>query len=368
MFFVLTILVCASSNIYGIGYITKLYTVPEKYETSSYYKTPAVEEEMVKKNRRARLSAAWELLQSIRGGQDDAENDARKEKGLRNRNGKKGKEKDKMRNKQVKNNFEKEMDRLKEVIIDPMDRTVMYQNNPERKKKLLLEKEKAYNAVKTKTTAERRFMKGDITIEYSDDRTGVVLVTGNILDAGRTEEGLEEVQMTANEIMKNGKRRRIDDEGVEEKEVKKCFEDILKVDTGHEEMWVASTHVDLSRRRRRKESIKSVCSSIAAEKNRVPYVTMSNEQHAVMNMLYWGDIWRDKTWRTSSSTKEIMEKVMDLQRHFPSSVSPLIKTLMMSQGVSESTLDRVINFMQGKGLTTTQEVQSIGRISTWLIL
>ena len=63
-----------------------------------------------------------------------------------------------------------------------------------------------------------------------------------------------------------------------------------------------------------------------------------------------------------------MERVVLLQHTFPSAVTPLIKVLMMSQGVSETTLDRVIIIMQGKGLTTTQEVKSIGRISMLLML
>ena len=39
---------------------------------------------------------------------------------------------------------------------------------------------------------------------------------------------------------------------------------------------------------------------------------------------------------------ELMERVVLLQHTFPSAVTPLIKVLMMSQGVSETTLNHVI--------------------------
>ena len=55
-----------------------------------------------------------------------------------------------------------------------------------------------------------------------------------------------------------------------------CLEDILKADNGNEELWVASTHADLSAGRRRKESIKRICDSIAAENNAWPYIPMMN--------------------------------------------------------------------------------------------
>ena len=124
----------------------------------------------------------------------------------------------------------------------------------------------------------------------------------------------------------------------------------------------------LSRKRRKKETIKSVCRSVAAERNMAPYVPMTNEQHNALSLLYWGEIWREISWKSPVSTMELMERVVLLQHTFPSAVTPLIKVLMMSQGVSETTLDRVINIMQGKGLTTTQEVKSIGRISMLLML
>lgn len=47
----------------------------------------------------------------------------------------------------------------------------------------------------------------------------------------------------------------------------------------------------------------------------------------------------EKSWRTLDSIDVMMEKVMESQRHFPSSVMPLIKTLM-SQGACLTTESR----------------------------
>lgn len=69
---------------------------------------------------------------------------------------------------------------------------------------------------------------------------------------------------------------------------------------------------------------------------------MSNEQHNSLSLLYWGDIWREISWKFPVTTMELMERVVLLQHTFPSAVTPLIKVLMMSQGVSETTLNHVI--------------------------
>lgn len=257
MLFILTVVVGAFNYINGIGYIKKLYTVPEKYEKSDYYRTEAVRKEIVKKNQRERLTAAWQLMQSVMNMQKDSEDGKSRENVHRNRNGKKGRERNKKHMNQMRNNYNREMERLQEVEIDPKDSAVQYQNNQELTKELLTMKEEAYNSREKKTIPARRFQEGDMTVEYSDDRIGIVLVTGNILDAGGTEEGLENVQKTVTQIVKNGKRRRIDNtddaDDADGSETEKCFEDILRADTGDEEMWIASTHVDLSRKRRKKE-------------------------------------------------------------------------------------------------------------------
>ena len=374
--------------------------MPEKYEQSAYYKTEAVEEEMIKKNRRERLEAARGLLESIIVTPDD-EKEKKKKKGRngkkvkkdengengekdkkdenkkdedgenkrRNRNGKKGKEKEKKRVENMKKCYAREMEELKEKELEPREKLATYQNNPELKKELLKKKAEAYSTERRTTETERKFKKGEISIEYCDKRSGVVLVTGSILDAGKTDEGLEAVQKTVKKMIRDGKRR-MNEEGddQETEEAVMCLEDILKADNGNEELWVASTHADLSAGRRRKESIKRICDSIAAENNAWPYIPMTNGQFFIMNWLYWGDTWKEKSWRTLDSIDAIMEKVTEFQRHFPSSVTPLVKTLMMSQGASLTTLNRIIDMMQGKGLTVTQEVDSIGRVSKLLLL
>lgn len=270
----------------------------------------------------------------------------------------------------MKKCYAREMEELKEKELEPREKLATYQNNPELKKELLKKKAEAYSTERRTTETERKFKKGEISIEYCDERSGVVLVTGSILDAGKTDEGLEAVQKTVKKMIRDGKRRRMNEEGddQETEEAVMCLEDILKADNGNEELWVASTHADLSAGRRRKESIKRICDSIAAENNAWPYIPMTNGQFYIMNRLYWGDIWREKSWRTLDSIDAMMEKVTEFQRHFPSSVTPLVKTLMMSQGASQTTLNRVIDMMQGKGLTVTQEVDSIGRVSKLFLL
>ena len=381
--------------------------VPDKCEQSAHYKTEAVEKEMVKKNRRERLEAARKLLESIIVTPDDEKEKEKKEKKgrkgkkdkkdedkkdedkkdekdedkkdkkdedgknkKRNRSGKKGKEKVKRRVENMKKCYAREMEELKEKELEPREKLATYQNNPELKKELLKKKAEAYSTERRTTETERRFQKGEISIEYCDERSGVVLVTGSLLDAGKTDEGLEAVQKTVKKMIRDGKRRRRNEEGgdQETEEAVMCLEDILKADNGNEEMWAVSTHADLSAGRRRKESIKRICDSIAAENNAWPYIPMTNEQFYIMNRLYWGDIWREKSWRTLDSIDAMMEKVTEFQQHFPSSVTPLVKTLMMSQGASLTTLNRVIDMMQGKGLTVTQEMDSIGRVSKLLLL
>ena len=289
--------------------------VPDKYEQSAYYKTEVVEEEMIKKNRREMLEAARGLLESIivtpddekeknkkkekkgRNGkkvkkvkkdengenkkdengenkkdekdekdkdcekdenkkdEDKKDEDKKEEDGenkRRNRNGKKGKEKEKKRVENMKKCYAREMEELKEKELEPREKLATYQNNPELKKELLKKKAEAYSTERRTTETERKFKKGEISIEYCDERSGVVLVTGSILDAGKTDEGLEAVQKTVKKMIRDGKRRRMNEEGddQETEEAVMCLEDILKADNGNEELWAVSTHADLSAGRR----------------------------------------------------------------------------------------------------------------------
>ena len=57
--------------------------MPDKYEQSAYYKTEAVEEEMIKKNRRERLEAARGLLESIIVTPDDEKEKKEKSRNTR---------------------------------------------------------------------------------------------------------------------------------------------------------------------------------------------------------------------------------------------------------------------------------------------
>ena len=341
--------------IYGLGYITKLLLIPENCDVTEYYRPKVVAEEMVKKNRREELKVAWEYMTPFMQNLGS------------NKSSKKERKNTDDRKKRMEQHFRQEMNLLKEKEIDPKERTLNYEKNKDRKEKLMQNVTLAYSKEQGETFTTRKFKKGEVKVRFCDKSTGVVLVSGNFLDAGSTEEGRESIQAAVREATKVVKKGKETEEEVmkEMDDIDASISAVLNTEHGEEEMWVASTHVDL--RRRKKKTVKSICDSIAAEGKLYPYVPKTGEQNNALRELYTSEKWGEVYWKACDSMQEIMEQVIELRKLFPSSVSPMIRKLIVSDAC-KTTINRAINLMEGKGLSVSQEVNAIGRVSELLLI
>lgn len=323
-----------------------------------FFRTEAVALEMVKKNRLKRLDAARAHLEEYFKAQITK---------CKNKNQRKGYVE---RLRRMKKRYETEKKELKEQELTPEQKRVMYQNCEEEKEKLVHVMEVAYSVGPADAVvAERRFEKGQVTLKYADEGTGVVLLGGNVLDSGRTEEGMTSLKETLKKISTRKRERGGEEKeenessiiSVEEME-KKVQELIGAEPSREEEMWIASTQVDL-RRKKKKTSIQSVCRSIASETNYGPYVPMTSAQYNALFALYTRDSWREILIRTPRSEEDVLMDASFLRQLFPECTSPFICNLLLTRDVSANTLRRILCQDEGKAMTVDEEVESIGVIS-----
>lgn len=335
-----------------------MYLVSPNYERSLFFRTEPVALEMVKRNRLKRLDAARAYLEEYF------------KKQIEKCKNKKEKARYVERLRRMKKRYETEKKELKEQEISPEQKRVLYQNCEEEKKKLLDAMKTAYSVGSADAeVAERRFEKGQVTLKHVDEGTGVVLLGGNVLDSGRTEEGMASLKKTLKKVStrKRGRGEENESSALSVEEMEKKVEELIAAEpVREEEMWMASTQVDL-RRKKKKESIQSVCRSIASETNFCPYVRMTSAQYNALFALYTRDSWREILIRNPQSEEDVLLDASFLRQLFPDFTSPFICSLLMTRDVSANTLRKILCQVEGKAMTMDEEVESIGAISDDLL-
>ena len=335
-----------------------MYLVSPNYERSLFFRTEPVALEMVKRNRLKRLDAARAYLEEYF------------KKQIEKCKNKKEKARYVERLRRMKKRYETEKKELKELEISPEQKRVLYQNCVEEKKKLMDAMKTAYSVGSADAeVAERRFEKGQVTLKHADEGTGVVLLGGNVLDSGRTEEGMASLKKTLKKVStrKRGRGEENESSALSMEDMEKKVEELIAAEPAREEeMWMASTQVDL-RRKKKKESIQSVCRSIASETNYCPYVPMTSAQYNALFALYTRDSWREILIRNPQSEEDVLLDASFLRQLFPDFTSPFICSLLMTRDVSANTLRRILCQVEGKAMTMDEEVESIGAISDDLL-
>jgi len=313
--------------------------------------------ELVKLNRKRRLDEAFHYLTDYLDSKHSTSVNTkdRKRYQLRLRNARK--------------RYLTECSALEKRTLESWQTEIRYQGNDPKKKLLLKHLSDAYARKVASLSVKRKYQSTHLSVDLLDTTSGFVLLGGDMMTAGTTEEGREELMKALHKIY--SRKRNRDDSSHKESNMplvdrlKTKIEELETMEAAcDDEMWVASSHVDLCLKKKR-ETIHEVCVSIASERNCMPYIRMRNEQYNALYDLYTGDCWRELSWRTARSEMTILSELDGLQLIFPSFSSPFIRNMLLNNDMSSTTLQKIISRTQGKGMTTDEEVCAIQKISTF---
>ena len=202
-----------------------------------------------------------------------------------------------------------------------------------------------------------------MTVSLFDRSSGFNLVEGDLLALGRLPGGLERVV----ELV-NAARRRItetrEDGGADSSSnvIDELKTRIQELTEEARTQWTESRLVD-PQGRKKKATVKSLRASVAAKKEPCPVVRMTMKQYYALRNLYTADVFRTITWRTTLRREEVRAQVRELMDTYCAFPTPWVKTQMQNRGVSKSMLQKVFDNMEGKGMSDTDEVNSILEIS-----
>lgn len=339
-----------------IGYITRLYLVDHDYQRSEVCITDDAAMELVKLNRKRRLNGAFQYLTEYLDTK------------LNTSVNTKDKKRYQLRLRNAKKRYLTECSALEQKRLESWQTEIRYQGNDRKKKLLLNHLSDAYAQKVASLSVKRKYQRTPLSVDLLDTTSGFVLLGGDMMTSGTTEEGREELMKALQKIYSR-KRNREDCSHDESNmplvdRLKTKIEELETMEAAcDDEMWLASSHVDLCLKKK-KETIHEVCVSIASERNCMPYIRMRNEQYNALFDLYTGDCWRELSWRTARSEMDILSELEGLQLIFPSFSSPFIRNMLMNNDMSSTTLQKIICRTQGKGMTTDEEVYAIQKIST----
>ena len=333
-----------------VGKITKLYQVTKPFIKKTYCVTKQEAWKMTCQNRLERLKRArLHLLLALRVQQAKAKAAVKQRYALRMYT--------------VESRYETESNALYDGLVCTEVGPIRYQYDAQLQLDLTDALDIAYCEQGETASGIRQFLGQPVTVSLFDRSSGFNLVEGDLLALGRLPGGLERVV----ELV-NAARRRItetrEDGGADSSSnvIDELKTRIQELTEEARTQWTESRLVD-PQGRKKKATVKSLRASVAAKKEPCPVVRMTMKQYYALRNLYTADVFRTITWRTTLRREEVRAQVRELMDTYCAFPTPWVKTQMQNRGVSKSMLQKVFDNMEGKGMSDTDEVNSILEIS-----
>ena len=236
-----------------------------------------------------------------------------------------------------------------------------YQDDVELLRRAAQSLRETYGVEARRDDEDRKYQK-TLKMEFADPETGLVMFDGNLLAAGREEDGFDSLEDAEREIGKL-KRMKVKENDVDAVALLGLvLEEMEEEDERDKSVWLSSPYADREVKKKR-PSTHSVCAAVAAKNEPCPYVPMTMKQYGLQRQLFSADRWRVLSWRTYIRESDVIDEVEKLEKLFPSNMSTLVRSLLMGMGISPSTLQRVISRLRGKGMKVDDEVGLIEEIS-----
>ena len=317
------------------------------YEKRLHFVDSAVAFNLVLKNRLKRVEQAKTLLEAYYA-----------KAGKRNKGGKE----------EMKRRMDNMMKRYKTKVasLEPTEAAsskeyTRYQDDVELLRRAAQSLRETYGVEARRDDEDRKYQK-TLKMEFADPETGLVMFDGNLLAAGREEDGFDSLEDAEREIGKL-KRMKVKENDVDAVALLGLvLEEMEEEDERDKSVWLSSPYADREVKKKR-PSTHSVCAAVAAKNEPCPYVPMTMKQYGLQRQLFSADRWRVLSWRTYIRESDVIDEVEKLEKLFPSNMSTLVRSLLMGMGISPSTLQRVISRLRGKRMKVDDEVGLIEEIS-----
>lgn len=317
------------------------------YEKRLHFVDSAVAFNLVLKNRLKRVEQAKTLLEAYYA-----------KAGKRNSG---GKEEMKRRRDNMIKRYKTKVASLEPTEAASSKEYTRYQDDVELLRRAAQSLRETYGVEARREEEDRKYRK-TLKMEFADPETGLVMFDGNLLAAGREEDGFDSLEDAEQEIarLKKLKVKEEDEDAVELLTL--VLEEMEEEDDNDKSVWLPSPYVDREVKKKRL-STQSVCAAVAAKNEPCPYVPMTMKQYGLQRQLFSADRWRVLSWRTYIRESDVIDEVEKLEKLFPSNMSTLVRSLLMGMDISPSTLQRVISRLRGKGMKVDDEVGLIEEIS-----
>ena len=317
------------------------------YEKRLHFVDSAVAFNLVLKNRLKRVEQAKTLLEAYYA-----------KAGKRNKG---GKEEMKRRRDNMKKCYKTKVASLEPTEAASSKEYTRYQDDVELLRRAAQSLRETYGVEARREEEDRKYRK-TLQLEFADPETGLVLFDGNLLAAGREEDGFDSLEDVEREIGKL-KIMKVKENDVDAVALLGLvLEEMEEEDERDKSVWLSSPYADREVKKKR-PSTQSVCAAVAAKNEPCPYVPMTMKQYGLQRQLFSADRWRVLSWRTYIRESDVIDEVEKLEKLFPSNMSTLVRSLLMGMDISPSTLQRVISRLRGKGMRVDDEVGLIEEIS-----
>ena len=247
-----------------------------------------------------------------------------------------------------------------------------YQGDDELREELQREIEDAYSTRANAEEGSARVFITPIEMEFHDPASGTSIVRGDMGGAARNkEEGkvMELMERKRQEDRRGGSESRIGESGeesmidvaIERVEVKQRI--LSGMTEAVRDCFLKPAVLVSQGPRRGKATIKELRSAVGSAREVMPYVPMTMGQYYVLRRAYIGDYWTTASWRTSLSTQEIEGGLMECESELVA-VPKGAERVGGLEGVSPSTVRRVVERVECKGMSDTEEFLLIEAMSS----
>lgn len=274
----------------------------------------------------------------------------------------------------IKEKHDRELAALKAVTLADVKvrGKPRYQGDTELTEELQREIEDAYSTRASAEEGGARVFITPIEMEFHDPASGTSIIRGDVGGAARNkEEGkvMELMERKRQEDRRGGSESRIGESGeesmidvaIERVEVKQRI--LSGMSEAVRDCFLKPAVLVSQGPRRGKATIKELRSAVGSAREVMPYVPMTMRQYYVLRRAYIGDYWTTASWRTSLSAQEIEGGLMECESELVV-VPKGAKRVGGLEGVSPSTVRRVVERVECKGMSDTEEFLLIEAMSS----
>ena len=265
-------------------------------------------------------------------------------------------------------------EQLKRVSETPEEKVERYQDNPCEVKELTQRIRALYGDVRKKRPSRTKYLNGRIEMEFFEYSSGWMVLNGDVFGCGGNHKRRDELESLMDRVA--DKREEREHDGSEESVIEhiegttEAWQDCVDAcdEKDLENFWTeASLAGQEGKRKWKRDSIKAIRMKVAMRGNQCPSLPMTMQQYNALRYAYSHDIFRNVKWKTPLDKKEREDAANQLEQQYGIGVSSVTK-LMLEDHMSKSTVQKTVNYLQGKGMTTQEEMELIRRLSMLLVM